>query len=170
MAKLPPHVWPLRSDYEAIKQLAEITKAEQETPKKETPNPRLLKHFDDLAEVAKTLYDVQQYIFSYGKGENFTVIESPLILGFFSFQPPPRKQPLLPSFADSSVSIDCPEVEYFFEHLLQEFPKLSLKSWKELITTTKSLPQDVINRIRTLGNTARFTSCPTCQVCKDLMA
>jgi hypothetical protein len=146
------------------------SEAEQEAPKDGTLNPRLLKHFDDLAEVAKTLYEVQQYIFSYDEGETFKVIESPFMLGFFSFQPPPKKQPLLPSFVDCSVSIDCPEVEYFFEHLRQEFAKLSLKGWKELITAPKSLPQDVIDRIRSLGNTARFTFCPNCQVCKDLMA
>lgn len=143
---------------------------EQKAQKEETTNPRLLKHFDDLAEVAKTLYEVQQFIGSYEAHETFSVIEHGGMAGFFTFQPPPRKQPLLPSFADSSVSIDCPEVEYFFEHLLQEFSKLSLKCWKELITTTKSLPQDVIDRIRYLGNTARFTYCHKCEVCKDLMA
>jgi len=143
---------------------------EQKEQQEETTNPRLLKHFDDLAEVAKTLYDVQQFIGSYEAHETFSVIEHGGMAGFFTFQPPPRKQPLLPSFADSSVSIDFPEVEYFFEHLLQEFPNLSLKSWKELVTTIKPLPQDIINRIRTLGNTARFTPCPKCEVCKDLMA
>jgi len=135
-----------------------------------TPDTRALKHFDALAEVAKTLYEVQQFIGSYEAHETFSVIEHGGMAGFFTFQPPPRKQPLLPSFADSSVSIDFPEVEYFFEHLLQEFPNLSLKSWKELVTTIKPLPQDIINRIRTLGNTARFTPCPKCEVCKDLMA
>jgi hypothetical protein len=137
-------------------------------PNVELPTPGFDKHYRDLAEVAKTLHDVQQFILSYQEGETFTVIESPSILGFFFFQPPPKKQPLLPSFTGSSVSVDCPAVEYFFEHLRQEFAELNSKEWRELVKS--KLPKHVIERFGYLGNTAKFKYCPTCQVCKDLMA
>ena len=132
-----------------------------------TPDTRALKHFDELAEVARTLYDVQQFILSYRECETFSVIESGSIGGFFTFQPPPRKQPILSAFAGSSVSVDYPEAEYFLQHLLQELPGLDLKDWRGLVKS--SLPEDVVNRLRYLSNTAKFIFCPKCQVCKDLM-
>jgi len=131
------------------------------------PDARALKHFDELAEVARTLYDVQQFILSYEVDETFSVIESRSIAGFFTFQPPPRKQPVLSSFAESSVSVDYPEVEYFFQHLLQERPGLGLEDWRGLVKS--SLPEDIVNRLRYLSNTAKFIFCPKCQVCRDLM-
>jgi hypothetical protein len=137
-------------------------------PNTELPTPGFDKHCRDLAEVAKTLHDVQQFILSYEEGETFTVIESPSILGFFSFYPRPKKQPLLSSFAGNSVSVDYPQVVYLFEHLLQEFPNSGMKEWKWLVT--QKMPQEVVGRLRYLGNTARFTHCSTCQVCKDISA
>lgn len=131
------------------------------------PDTRALKHFDELAEVARTLCDVQQFILSYEEGETFSVIESPTIAGFFTFQPVPRKRPILSAFAGSGVSVEYPEVEYFLQHLLQELPDLGLKDWRGLVKS--SLPEDVVNRLRYLGNTAKFTFCPKCQVCEDLM-
>lgn len=132
-----------------------------------TPDTRALKHFDDLAEVARTLYDVQQFILSYGECETFSVVESGSIGGFFTFQPPPRKQPILSAFTGSSVAIDYPEVEYFLQHLLQELPGLGSEDWRGLVKS--SLPEDVVRRLRYLSNTAKFSFCPKCQVCKDLM-
>jgi hypothetical protein len=132
--------------------------------------PGFNKHFDGLAEVAKTLCDIRQFVLTYEEDETFTVKENTGIPGFFTFQPPPLKHTIPPSFAGSSVSVDCPEVEYFFRHLLQRFPNLGLKAWQELITSIRPLPQEVIDEIRYLGNTAKFTYCSNCQVCKDLMA
>jgi len=131
------------------------------------PDSRARKHFDELAEVARTLYDIQQFILSYEEHENFSVIESGSIAGFFTFQPPPRKQPISSAFARSSVSVDYPEVEYLFQHLLQEWPDIRLEDWRGLVKS--SLPEEAVNQLRYLGNTAKFTFCPKCQVCKDLM-
>ena len=142
--------------------------AESKRIQRDVLKEQVKKHFDGLAEVAKTLHDVQQYILSYGRDESFTVIESAGIAGFFSFQPPPKKQPVLSAFAGSGVAVDYPEAEYFLQHLLQEFPDLGLKEWQGLVKSR--LPKDVIDRLRYLGNTAEFTYCSNCQVCKDLMA
>jgi integrase/recombinase XerD len=129
------------------------------------------RHYHELAKIAKTLYDVHQFTCSYEDGERFIVFEHPGMTGFFTFQPLPRNQPILSSFTPTgSVSVEYPDVEYFFEHLTRDFPELGLNGWKELITATRQLPQDVLERIRKIGNTARFTPCPDCQVCKDLIA
>ena len=132
-----------------------------------TPDSRALKHFDDLAEVTKTLEDIQKCLLSYEDNEVYTVGETHPDSGMWYFSPMPKKRPTLPTFAGSCAPIDYPEIEYLLRHLLQEFSGLDLKDWKELVTN--KLPKDVVERLSYLGNTAKFKYCPTCQVCKDLM-
>jgi hypothetical protein len=127
------------------------------------PSPGFDKHLRELAEVAKTLHDVQKCLLSYKDDEIYKVRETYPNSGMWNFYPMPKKQPKLPTFVGSDA-----EVEYLLCHLLQEFPKLDLKDWEKLVTN--KLPKDVVERLRYLGNTARFNYCPTCQICKDLMA
>jgi site-specific recombinase XerD len=126
------------------------------------------RHRSCLAEVARAVYDIQQYILAYDEGVNFSVIESPTISGFFSFQPPSKKAPPLSSFVDSHVSLESPDAEYFFEHLRQKYPVPNLKNWRDLLTAR--LSADAVRRIGYLGNTAKFEYCNSCKVCQDLMA
>lgn len=161
-------------DWRTVKHLVEQKQKSYSLVKMEkkikTSSSGFVKHFDALAEVAKTIFDVQQLIHSYGKDESFTVIESQGITGFFSFYPLPKKHAILPSFAGPSVSVDYPEAEYLLEHLRQDFLGLGLDlgNWRKLVMS--GLPHDVVERLRYLANTAKFKYCPTCQVCKDLMA
>jgi hypothetical protein len=131
------------------------------------PDARAQRHFDELAQVASTLYEVQQFIRSYKGRETFSVVEYSGTVGFFAFQPPPRRQPILSAFSGNSVSVDYPQVEHLFQHLLQEWPDLGLQDWRGLVNT--SLSEDVVNRLGYLGNTAKFVFCLKCQVCRDLM-
>ena len=129
---------------------------------------RLRQHNDALANVAKTVYDVRQFIAGYREDQRFIVTEHPNPPGFFTFQPLPHDQPESESFVSGSVALDYPAVTYFFQHLLELFPDLDLKDWRELVTSRTPLPKRITDRIRSLGNTARFTYCSSCQFCKDL--
>ena len=40
----------------------------------------------------------------------------------------------------------------------------------EITSWTDLFPEDAIGKLRYLGNTVKFSYCPNCQVCRDLMA
>jgi len=127
------------------------------------------RHVNVIAEIAKCVYDVQKFICNYQKGENFNVFESKDLPGMFTYDPLPRKGQVPGSFVSGTVFFDLPAAEYFFQHLRTEFPALDLKEWQELVTSHTPLPKDVVDKIGSLGNNARFFYCPSCKVCNDLV-
>ncbi len=129
---------------------------------------QILQHVHAMAVVARTLADVQLFIRSYGAGETFSVTQSRDFPALFRFQPLPANPPVLGSFLNGGVDLDFPEVTYFFQHLITEFPDLRLADWHELVTSKEPLPEVVHHRLAALGNNARFTFCHTCKVCQDL--
>jgi hypothetical protein len=132
------------------------------------PPPRFDKHCGDLAEVAKELYDIQQYIRAYENSETFSVSQHGDDAGFLDFNPPPKREPILDSFAGNTVAVNYSLIPDFLQHLSQDFPRLDLNDWKKV--REQKLPEDVFERLKYLKNSARFNYCPACEVCKDLMA
>jgi integrase len=130
---------------------------------------QVTRHVNIMSGVARTISDIREFIQSYGEGEAFIVTESPEFPATFRFQPLPRNLPVLGSFLNGQVALDFPEVLYFFQHLAAEFPDLPLKEWRELVTRRTLLPLDLSKRICSLAHNARFTYCPSCQVCQDLV-
>ncbi len=130
---------------------------------------QVLRHTSSMAAVARTLADVQLFIRSYGAGETFSVNQSRDFPALFRFQPLPANLPVLGSFLNGGVDLDFPEVTYFFQHLITEFPDLGLTDWHELVTGKVPLPEVVHHRLAALGNNARFTFCHTCKACQDLV-
>ena len=110
-------------------------------PRETSSDRRVNQHYDDLAKVARVVYDVQQFIQGYGERQRFIVTESPNPPGFFTFQPLPQEEPESDFIVNGSVSLDHPEVIYFFQHLLEMFSDLKLKDWRELVTSRTPLPK-----------------------------
>jgi len=133
-----------------------------------TSDHRFDKHFNDLAEVAKEVYDIQQYIKTYEDTETFSVSQHGDDAGFLDFNPPPKREPILDSFAGNTVAVNYSLIPDFLQHLSQDFPRLDLNDWKKV--REQKLPEDVFERLKYLKNSARFNYCPACEVCKDLMA
>ena len=127
----------------------------------------LRRHYENLAEAAKVIYEIQQCLRSYREDEVFNVVENPPGSGLWCLSPLPEKMPLLTTFAGAVAPVDRPEAECLFYHLSQEFSSLTSRKWTDLIENEISMA--VVDRLRYLGNTARFTYCPHCQVCKDLV-
>jgi len=112
-----------------------------------TRNPHLMKHFDELAEAMRALYYLQQLLSN-----------NPTCLIFRQLLPSNVAKFVTETVTGARFS---PPI-YFPEHFHQEFPELHIASW------TDSFPGKVIDRLRYLGNAARFRYCPTCQGCKDV--
>jgi len=128
--------------------LAELLSREiVEQLKEVATNPLLIKHFNELAEAMRALYHLQQLVSS----------NTPALIN----------RQILPSnvskfLMDTAVGACFIPPTCFSKHFYQEFPDLNLISW------TEPFPAQVIDRLRYLGNTARFKYCPTCEVCIDI--
>ena len=121
------------------------------------------KHFDDLTEVVKTVYDAQQRLLRYDQDEPFIVTEDDW--GMFHF-PPPKNPSILSQIPGNLEASDHEVASYFFEHFCDEFPKIGLVDWKELLR--KKLPPQATKKLKYWRNTADFQYCATCEVCMDL--
>jgi len=110
---------------------------------------RVKHHFDELAEAAKALYYIQQLLLTNPPSSIYSQL-LPSSVSKFTFQ--------------TAVGVGFIPPLHFLGHFCQEFPNQDLKCWTDL------LPQEVIDRLGYLGNTAKFRYCQTCQACIDLMA
>ncbi len=126
------------------------------------------RHAGAMAAAARTLSEVRQFIARYREDKTFTVTESSDFPGTFGFQPLPARGPALGSFLNSSVALALTDIEYFCQHLADEFPALNPTDWRELVTRRAPLPPEVTFRISSLGNHACFRYCPACPVYRDL--
>ena len=123
-------------------------------------------HAQELSAVAKVFYDVQMYHAAYGPKEPYKVTATGNIAGMYIFNPKPKHEPKTESFAGAVVAVDSRAAEYFFKHFLDVSYSPKLRVWENLVTS--KLPQDAVDWLRYLGNTARFRYCEDCQVCIDL--
>lgn len=163
--KLQSWILELRPDLKAGNKYTNkaVEKPIQEIPQRDVRNEQVKKHFNDLAEVVKTIYDAQQRLLSYEKDELGNVTEDDW--GMFHF-PPPKNQSKLSQIPGNLEAPDHEVASYFFEHFCDEFPKIGLTNWKELLR--KKLPLQAIKKLKYWKNTADFQNCTTCEVCMDL--
>ena len=192
VAKLEPHIWHLRHDYEAIKQLAESkTHAHQEVTYYRRTSPpisielryylrqQLIKHFENLALAAETLATNMR-----------------LMLDFIDYMKEGPKYKVKDLDKDGAMhgnivdgaevgiplrdgEIDVIKGEYDFrqiddilakcllEHFNSRFPELAFyEDWRAV--NFLNVKHEVVEKLRVMALSKNFGVCPTCVVCRDL--
>jgi hypothetical protein len=137
-------------DPRTVKEHIEKSKTIRELSHKQ--KEKLVKHFDELADVAKALVLYRQVLLSspipmreslpYAL-RKYTIGYSVFVGSNFMFMPP----------------------EDFTPHFIQEFSEFDSLS----LSSVTSFPPEVIERLVFLGKTAKFRFCPACPTCKEIV-
>lgn len=148
IAKLPPHVWHLRDDYELIESLAGRT----------IQDPQ---HSGELSITAlKIASNLGRYHRSLTTDHRSSCAVGDLIYGGFMYEM------LSPN---SGQSVELPQVDkilamYLLSHLKEEFPELvDITDWADL--ASDKITEDFIQRLIHKAHKGNFKG--TCPVCKD---
>lgn len=148
IAKLPPHVWRLRDDYEDIKSLADGTAQEPQ-------------HSEELSITAlKIASNLSKYHRNLVTADDSPCAVGVLVYGGFMYEM------LSP---DSGQSVELPQVDktlamYLLSHIKREFPELAdINDWADL--TNDKISEDFLQRLTNRAHRGNFKG--TCSVCKD---
>jgi hypothetical protein len=135
-------------------------------------NPRLLKHFDQLAQTAEVLAHNVQRLLRYTDKE--VVVHGNIIEGLFFFMKTPYLEtgsiePLEEYEYEKQHPVDSYLADCLFAHYENECGKLTFKSWKEVGEAGKeNATQELFKDLVRLSHSERIRFCPTCPSCKDI--
>jgi len=192
VSKLESHIWHLRNDYEAIKQLAErISQTPQEVTYYERTSPpisielryylknQLLRHFDDLAitaeALAKNMGLMLEFIDFMKDTFQYTVtnlnkdgaMRGNIVDGAEIGIPLQDGRLDIMNGEYNIKQIDDILAQCLLEHFNHRFPKLAFyRHWR--VVNFRNVKHEIAEQLRIMVLSKNFGVCPTCVVCKDL--
>lgn len=146
-------------------------KTVEQQPKEAIPDPRLMKHLDELAETADILAQHAQRLIRYKDDDDIEAMGD--VLGHLSFWRKSNRtiveegtDPTGEIEYESRHPIDPYLANWLYIHYDYRFGKLPFEKWNQL--STLNVTGEILDNLKLLAH-AGLKPCPNCPACKEII-
>jgi len=146
-------------------------KTVEQQPKEATPDPRLMKHLDELAETADILAHHAQRLIRYKDDDGIEAMGD--VFTHMSFwrksnrtQVTEGTDPIGEFQYEEQHPVDPYQARWLYLHYDHRFGKPPFKEWNEL--STGNVTYEIVDNLKFLAH-GGLKPCPNCPICKEIM-